>query len=442
MVKSFQDRQESKAKSLSENIISKLENSTEYISIVVYKKILIRTLHWLNEDHELEEFVAGIPGLYWSEALGTRNDAGEQQIMSKILSNLPGPTSFHASLSWSIIHLAQRAVVSNSSNSIQQQRTRACLRALYCIPGAIRDVLAPYAVGKHYCLEILPLLNSPDSLEIIDELWNTPIHEIALSVRCAAAVVAAFMITPPRRVLDNFVTSNVGFIGDDNTGKEFLAKRLRVGAGADGAVAPEYDPGSDSARLGNLVRFLTDIKDTLRYMDTYEWRSNDAIRQERRALFKMRNTIGYRIGRGMFDQQGDRASPAFVPAAQQDLISLTLEIMARDSVANAATSQREAFRDAYMELVQELFPQPWWADRVERVRTLENAQARPQRRTPTQVPPEIVLELLARTQAQDADSFEMVTRGLEPVLKSLRLQIDRMPSPRRPLEPQPPHHHM
>ncbi|KAH8976571.1 hypothetical protein EDB86DRAFT_1781439 [Lactarius hatsudake] len=184
MVKSFRDRQE-KAKSLSETIVSKLENSAGYISVDVYIKLLVRMLHWLNDDHELEEFVPGIPGLYWSDALATRNDVVAQRTVSEALAALPGPTSFHASLSWSIIHL----------------------RALYCIPGAIRDVLAPYVVGKYYCLEILPLLNSPESLDIIDELWDTPIRDIALSVRCAAAVVTVFMITQPRRVLNNFVNS-------------------------------------------------------------------------------------------------------------------------------------------------------------------------------------------------------------------------------------------
>ncbi|KAI9442053.1 hypothetical protein BJY52DRAFT_1318841 [Lactarius psammicola] len=152
-------------------------------------------------------------------------------------------------------------------------------------------------------------------------------------------------------------------------------------------------------------------------MNTPWWTSN-AIRQERRALFEMRHSIGYRLGRGMFDQQGDRASPAFVPAVQQDLISLTLEILARDS----------AFHDAYMDLVQVRSPQPWRAQGTERVHTLENVQARPQRWTPGQVPG-IVLEPLARTQTQDADSFEMVTQALEPVLTSLRLQTDRMRMP-------------
>ncbi|KAH8991183.1 hypothetical protein EDB92DRAFT_1994639 [Lactarius akahatsu] len=379
MVKSFRDRQK-KTKSLSETIISKLENSAGYISVDVYKKPLVRMLHWLNDDHELEEYVAGIPGLYWSwsDALATRNDVVAQRTMSKALAALPGSTSFHASLSWSIIYLAQQAVAGDPPNSVQQQRTRACLRALCCIPGAIRDVLAPYVVRKYYCLEIFPLLNSPESLDIIDELWDMPIRDIALSVR-----------------------------------------RLRFGPFAPGTVAPDSPSLNDTTRLQNLGCFLADIKDILGLMHTDRWTSNnaDSIRRERQPLFDARHTVKYLHGRSMFDLQGDRTSPAFMPAAQQDLITLTLEILARDPVADAAMSQRDAFHDAYEDLVQVTSPQSWWARGAELVHIREIAQARPQGPTLAQVPLGIELKPLSRTLGADS----VVARALEPVLTSLRL---------------------
>ena len=410
MVESFRQRHKNKVESLSGGVIWRLENSAKRISMDVYKSTLLRTLNWLHEDRELEEFVAGIPGLCESKALALRENGYTQCTIRDVLAALPGPSSFHASLPWSIIQLAQRAFASKLPKSIQQRRTRACLRALYCIPGAIRDVLAPYAVGKQFCLEILPLLNSSDSLAIIDELWDTPNDDVAVSVRCVAAVVSAFMITPPHLVLDDFVTPNVCSIGDDTTSQQFLARRLPVGAGV-----PGYDHHSDCARLQNIVRFLTDIKE---YMNTQWWMSENAysIRRERRELFDARHTDEYRNGLGMFDQQGDRSSPAFLPAAQQDLITLTLEILARDPVADAATSQREAFRDACMQLGQVA---------ATKARTYALAQTQ----TQTQVLPELVLETLALAQAQAADSIEMVKRALEPVAQSLRPRIDDMPMP-------------
>ena len=404
MARSFRERHKKMVKSLSENIIYKLENSTEPLSMDMYKKLLVRTLHWLTEDHELEEFVAGFPGLYESEAFVMPDNSDVQRNIRSVLAVLPGPTSFYAPLSWSIIRISQRA--SNLSNSTQLRRTKICLRALYYIPGAIRDLLAPYAAGKHYCLEILPLLNSPESLKIIEELWNTLNDDVALSVRCAAAVVAAFMITPPRRTLDTF---DIRFIGDDNAAKQFLATRFRVDSNAYGGAAPEYHP-SDSVRLQNIVYFLADIKDALQYMDSWWGMSDnaDSIRRERRALFEMRHTEEYRTGRGTFDQHGNRSSPAFISAVQQDLITLTLEILARDPVADAAPAQREAFRDACHQLGQVAVTQA-------------REQARAQRHLLQES--RTVLESWALAQAQAVDSIEMIRRALEPVLLTLRLQI-------------------
>ncbi|KAH9023910.1 hypothetical protein EDB85DRAFT_2292725 [Lactarius pseudohatsudake] len=249
------------------------------------KNMLVRILHWLTEDDELEEFVAGVPGLYESEAFTHNGD--EQGNVRTILAVLPGLTGSRESLAWNIIQLAQRASTNKLPKPVQQRRTRACLVALFYIPGAIRDMLVPYSVGKYYCLEILPPLNSPESLEIIADLWDSPNDDVALSVRCVAAVVAAFMITPPRNTLDA-----------DN----------------------------------NVVCFLMDIKDRLGYMNTQLWTSDNA--------------------RSILRERRGRASPAFVPAAQQDLITLTLERLARDPVTSVATSQHEAFCAAYTHFEQ------------------------------------------------------------------------------------------
>ncbi|KAN0130554.1 hypothetical protein V8E53_011640 [Lactarius tabidus] len=415
-VKLCHSTHENKVKSWSEDVISKLANSaTKSLSMDIYKTALVWTLHQLDQDHELEDFVEGIPGLYESEAfskIGT-DDGGDVdptlRNIRPVLAALPGPTSSDVPLPWSIVRLAQRAITNKLSKSTQQRRTQTCLRALYHIPGAIRDVLASYAAGKHYCLEILPLLNSPESLEIIDELWNTPNEDVALSVRCTAAVVAAFMITPPRLTLNTLVTPTVGFIGDNNSGKQFLAKRLRVDREADGGDAANIDPidpNSDTARLQNIVHFLSDIKDTLQFMNTRWWASNDAdsIRLERQKLFDKRHTEDYALGRGMFDQQGDRASPAFVPAVQQDLITLTLEILARDPVKDAATSQREAFDDVCTRLEQE-------------AKTQARRQAQSQAHVVLE--PREVFQALALTQFEAAGIIGIVKHALVPVFQGL-----------------------
>jgi hypothetical protein len=447
-----------KAKLWSEDMVSQLEESAKRISMGIYTKALTWTLHQLGKDYELEEFVAGIPDLYeyidfvtTADIRHVERDIQPRHIQHKarvryvsqcnirrVLAVLPGPSNFDAPLSRSILLLAQRAFFDNLSKHNQQKRVQTCLRALHHIPGAIRDLLAPYAAVEDHFLYSLGLLNSQESLEVINELWYTQYLDVALSVRCAAAVVAAVMITPPVSSLKHLITLNLVFIGDDNTGKQFLAQRLRVSPTADGGVAPELLPKSDTARLQNIVRFLVDIKDPLQYTYGEWWSSDDpnSIRRERHALSELRYTEAYRDGYGLFDQKGDRASPAFIPAAQQDLITLTLEILARGSVADAVMSQREAFRDVYMQFEQE-------------VMTLARGQLQAISSdsadlddedwvdpTPASAPDVLlesreVLELedLALAPVQAADFIKMIRRALEPVLLQLGFSVRQNATP-------------
>ena len=398
---------ERKAKSWSEDVISKLGRSaTKSISMDGYKTAFAWTLHQLDQDHELEDFFDMIPSLYQSNVFATPDISNVKRNVHHVLAALPRPSSYEP-LPWSVIRIAQRAITNKLSKPIQQRRTQTCLRALYHIPGAIRDVLAPYAVGKYYCLEVLPLLNSPESLKIIDELWDSSNDDVALSVRCAAAVVAAFMITPPRCTLDNFVTPTDGFIGENFACQQFLARRLRI---KDGGVAPGFLPNSDNARLQNIVRFLEDIEGTLHFMNTQWWASDEAdlIRRQRQDLYDKRHKGEYALGHGTFDQQGDRTSPAFVPAAQQDLIVLTLEILARDPVVDAATSQREAFDDVCTRLEQD--GQAQFPNRPLHLHVVQDSHARER---------ELLQDLALRWMPTASVSFGMVKQALEPVFLSL-----------------------
>ena len=272
----------------------------------------------------------------------------------------------------------------------------------------MRDLLSPYAAADDLFFHTLLLLNSPESLEIIDELWDLLNDDIRLSVRCAAAAVAAFMITPSRSALDMVEDLNYVFIGDDHTCKHFLANRLHVDPTADGRVAPEIHPNSNAARLQNIVRFLADIEALLQDMDCEWWSSDDtdSICRERDALFESRHTEEYRNGIGIFDQKGNRASAAFIPAAQQDLIILTLEVLARGPVADTATSQREAFFREYMEF-----------EGCTMIRAQEQA-------------------------AQAAEFIKMIRRVLEPLFRQLDISFPRNPwidpDPTPPGLPSPP----
>ena len=356
-VENIQDSQTKDEKATLHGMLSTLEASAKCLSLDIFRTALCRTLNLLDEDHELEEFVAGIPGFSESAALRNLDSQSPHHAGRVVLAALPGPTSFHEQLPWSIVHLSQRAISSGLSEVIRRRRTQACLKALYYTPGAIRDVLAPYAAGAYYCLENLPLLNSTDSLDLIERLWDTTDDDILLSVRCVAAAISTFMITPPDNLLDKFLPSGVQFIGKDEAGLDFLSRRHPM-------VGNRED--NDSARLQNIVCFLKDISAAISKMDADLWMRPDSdgsllkdVRDERRTLCESRHSAEYRSG--TFKQHGNRSSPAFIPAVQHDLLALTLEIVTRDSVAEAGQVQREAFQEAFSELessVRASNPQP------------------------------------------------------------------------------------
>ncbi|KAI9441156.1 hypothetical protein BJY52DRAFT_503588 [Lactarius psammicola] len=143
------------------------------------------------------------------------------------------------------------------------------------------------------------------------------------------------------------------------------------------------------------------------------------IREERLGLYNTRHTKEYRNGSGTYDRQGKLGSPAFVPAAQQDLITLTLEILARNPVANAEASQRDAFRDAWAKFMQATL-----TEALGQAGELALGQARERARAQMRAPSDSMLWTLARLRVHAAGSFGAVKHALEPVLKSLGPTVD------------------
>ena len=341
VVEAIRNLQVNKKTSFSQGMVSTIEGSAKRFSLDLYRAALCRTLYLIDEDHELEEFVTGIPGLSESEALRKFDPLSPHNAGRVVLAALPGPTNFHEQLPWGIVQLSQRAIKSGLSEFVERRRTQVCLKALYHIPGAIRDVLAPYAAGTYYCLELLPLLNSPESLNLIEELWDTANDDVALSVRCVTATIAAFIITVTVSDLIKYLPPGVRFIGRETPGSKFLSKRRNM-----------HWEDSDSARLRNIVHFLKDIRKRLSRMDAVLSMRPEVLRgevkAERTVLHKSRHSPEYRLG--TFEAHGNRTSSAFVPAVQHDLLAVTLEIVTRDSVTGAAQVEVDAFHETFSEL--------------------------------------------------------------------------------------------
>ncbi|KAN0130532.1 hypothetical protein V8E53_011618 [Lactarius tabidus] len=213
-VKLYRKTREKKAKLWSEDMVTQLEVSAKRTSVEIYTKTLVWAIDQLDKDHEFEEFFSGIPALYSSQFFRSLDSRGQPLTIRSVLATLPGPKVYDVPLSWSILWLVMTTIRSDLPKHKQQKRLKTCCMALYFIPGAIHDILAAYIADDRLLLHLLPLLDTMESLEVVDELWDEPNDDVVLSVRCVAAVVTAFIITPPRGALeDPHMTRHFSFIG-------------------------------------------------------------------------------------------------------------------------------------------------------------------------------------------------------------------------------------
>ena len=180
---------------IQDNIKALSDRSTRYLSLGMSRSLgdtarqqswgmdaraLAWTLDTLDEDHELEQFLAGVPGFYQSRALTTSK---------AILGSLSGPDGFNTMLPWKILEVVERAIDGDHYPlEVRQRRNRTCLSALYFIPGAVHDILSAVRHTSYPPRALLP--RSFDSWSIAAELSLHIDDDVALGARCVAAVIA------------------------------------------------------------------------------------------------------------------------------------------------------------------------------------------------------------------------------------------------------------
>ncbi|KAI0270547.1 hypothetical protein BC834DRAFT_967315 [Gloeopeniophorella convolvens] len=354
---------------VTETIISMTEKASEEESLDIYTKALKWTGDLLDEDHNLEDFAAGLPGLFSSEALKPKECV-------KLLIGLPGPKELSKghSLAWSIMELARRAGSAPLSDERRDTRVEVCMRALYYIPGAVHEMLAKFAAREYNCLEILPLINPAKSMSLAtrlidvndaDHAGGTP-WEVQFSAVCVTAIIAAIVITPPKPLATGLFTGS-SHIGDDASVPDAISKRISVqldtqrpnSGGAEETGATEgrnisttaevkpvrgrpSSPLMDSARLGNLTAFLREI---LPYLATLSAEEQDlkGAKAAAKSIWLERYSLEY--SESQFNKPlGDRDSPYYFLSLKYDLVKLTLEILTRDPFIQAKDEQQDAFR--------------------------------------------------------------------------------------------------
>lgn len=152
-------------------------------------RALAWTLDALDEDHELEQFAAGIPGFFVSKAV--EQPAG-------MLASISESTTLHQNLGKDI----QKLVTGSSqhaeslhllSKARRLWRDRVCLSALYFIPNAIQAALSNAIRGSGNIVTIPSFLDSYESWAVADALSQDPRIDmkIRLDAECVAAITCA-----------------------------------------------------------------------------------------------------------------------------------------------------------------------------------------------------------------------------------------------------------
>jgi hypothetical protein len=235
-----------------------LSRSRETIALRQPTEMDSRALSWtldvLDEDHELEQFVAAIPGYYRSTTVSPPREA---------LRHLTHHERLDYPLEARILDLlSPRGTAPDAppASNIERKRRMVCLEALYCLPET---------VTRHLRAAVLddPTLFSSDPLFASSEAWNVAtsmakdIHrDIAFAGHCVAAVLVAawrhgFTAAPSG--------PPAGGGNDVVVGVDALAMHLDVPE----AVVETWMNRVDSLMLASLIHLLNNTLEDIREHD-------------------------------------------------------------------------------------------------------------------------------------------------------------------------------
>ena len=234
-----------------------LSRSRETIALRQPTEMDSRALSWavdaLDEDHELEQFVAAIPGYYRSTTVRPPREA---------LDHLTHHEGLDSPLEARILDLLSprgRAPDAPPASSIERKRRMVCLEALYCLPGTVTRHLRA-AVLDTTLFSSDPLFASSEAFNAATAMSKDTHRDIAFSGHCVAAVLVAawrhgFMAAPhgPPPGGGNSVVVGVGA----------LAMHLDVPE----AVVETWLNRADSVMLAILIHIIENTLEDLRDND-------------------------------------------------------------------------------------------------------------------------------------------------------------------------------
>jgi len=295
-------------------------------------RALAWTLDTIDEDHELEQFMAGVPEFYQSKALTTAK---------AILGSLSGPNGFNAMLPWKILQVVEHAADDNHHPlDMRQRRSRACLTALYFLPGAVHDILSAFRHASYPPQLEASLPFTLESWSIAAKLSSHLDDDVSLGARCVAAAIAT-----QTTFSDTFRATA---LREDEGYLPILVRQLGV---QEHALHAYLAGNGEDIRLANLVSFVWLTVKFVRNMDVsfkaLTATQRNIVLSERERLRAMRfstttrswDAVAGAAGAGADAEAGGawrapssrRISPRLALAVNHDLLRLTLEYLSDPS---------------------------------------------------------------------------------------------------------------
>ena len=168
---------------LEQSMVRHFEASAKRQNWTMDARALAWTLDALDEDHELEQFAAGLPGLFVSKAV--KQPAG-------MLASILESTTLHPNLGKDIQKLVTGSAQQSPdllSKARRLWRDRVCLRALYFIPNFIQAALSNAIHGPGNIVTTPSFLDTYESWAVADTLSQD--HRIDMKIRLDAECVVA-----------------------------------------------------------------------------------------------------------------------------------------------------------------------------------------------------------------------------------------------------------
>jgi len=224
--------------------------SREAIALRQPTKMDSRALSWaldaLDEDRELEEFVAAIPGYYRSTTVQPADEA---------LEHLTHHEGLDSPLEARILDLlCPRGTAPSAPPTSAKERKRrvVCLEALYCLPGTIRRHVHT-AIFEPVLFVSDPFFSSSEAWAVATSMAKDINGDIAFSGHCVAAVLIA-----------TWRHGLVATLGPPGGSSDSLAQHLSVPEG----VVQTWIHYPDSAMLASFIHLLVNTLEDVRARDS------------------------------------------------------------------------------------------------------------------------------------------------------------------------------